>query len=328
MVPLVLEGTGSPLETRTAASPMRHMRMLVCLAAMLVAAAMVLSALAPTLQASLTFEPTKLPHNKGFDTPTLRLDPPARVVWLPTPDGEVLHGWDIPCQHKAHKASARHAHNNQEATTLAFFHGNSRNLQAYTPHIARSLAEGFRVVAFDYRGFGLSTGEAEEQGFYTDVRTIMGYLDATTPGGRSSAILHGYSIGCAAAVYAAVSSDNYGALILEAPFDNFKQAVLMVFPLLAPLASLIHPTFPNAERMADLKRTPLLVVHALDDEVCSFASGVRVFKVAPTPVEHFLEASGGHAGGHCDARAYAWTHKMMGPAAATARVTQTIQLTG
>lgn len=262
--------------------------------------ALALALIAPHIQEAFHFENVRLAHGEGLEHPKLTLDPPETVVWVKTSDGVILHGWDIPPQADAKPLG------NLQAHTVLFFHGNSRNLQAYIPHIGRTLREGYRVVAFDYRGFGLSTGSPTEEGFYKDVDAIVDYVVKTTPGGKAHVVLHGYSIGCAAATKAAAAKDDYAAVVLEAPFDDFKAAALTYLPLLAPLAPFITPTFPNAKRIKNLTRTPLLVVHSRGDEVVHFASGVKVFDTAKSKHKHFIESPGGHYGVHCDDRAYRW----------------------
>lgn len=287
------------------------LRLVALAVALVVGAIALLRLLAPELQTAFTFEPVVLPHGLGLDLPGLRLDPPPAVRWIRTEDAHVLHGWDIPPQ-------AGVAGTTGLGKTLVFFHGNSGNLQSYAAHLARSLHEGYRVVAFDYSGFGLSSGEATEEAFYADVRAVLAYLESTTPGGHAQVVVHGYSIGCAAAVYAVAASDDFAALVLEAPFDDFKQAALTYFPLLAPLAPFITPSFPNADRVRAIAATPLLVIHSRGDEVVHFASGVRVFEAAASSTKHFIQAPGGHEGVHCDHAAYAWVARAV--AARTLRV--------
>src|SRR6266542_3749951 len=61
-----------------------------------------------------------------------------------TQDGERLHGWLL------HASTPR--------ALVVYFHGNGGNLSVWAPILAAVARHGYDVLAFDYRGYGLSTG--------------------------------------------------------------------------------------------------------------------------------------------------------------------------
>jgi len=78
---------------------------------------------------------------------------------IPTRDGERLHAWLLP----ADTPRAR----------ILYFHGNGGNLSVWAPILANLTPHGYSVLAFDYRGYGLSTGRPSERGLYRDVDAVL-----------------------------------------------------------------------------------------------------------------------------------------------------------
>ena len=55
---------------------------------------------------------------------------------------------------------------------VVYFHGNGGNLSIWLPVFATLHASGLRVLAVDYRGYGLSTGRPSEAGVYRDAVAV------------------------------------------------------------------------------------------------------------------------------------------------------------
>lgn len=124
---------------------------------------------------------------------------------LLTPDHETLYAWHILPLHLAHQHAAelvadhdfRVKTSDQVLDTLSFrllasdpnahvivnFHGNAGHLaSSYRPFTYQRLLglssprRPVHVIAFDYRGFGLSTGHPTESGLITDATSILTFL--------------------------------------------------------------------------------------------------------------------------------------------------------
>jgi uncharacterized protein len=59
-------------------------------------------------------------------------------------------------------------------------HGNAGNVGDRLPHV-ELLSATFDVLAFDYRGYGRSTGRPSEQGLYRDARAARDGAGCRTP---------------------------------------------------------------------------------------------------------------------------------------------------
>src|SRR5687767_11840228 len=74
-----------------------------------------------------------------------------------TEDGERLHAWWVPAPGPV-------------IGHVLLCHGNAGNIGDRMAHVELLSAAGFDVLAFDYRGYGRSSGRPSEQGLYRDAR--------------------------------------------------------------------------------------------------------------------------------------------------------------
>lgn len=158
---------------------------------------------------------------------------------------------------------------NPNARVIVNLHGNAAHIgTGFRPNIYRNMvsistAENpVHVIAFDYRGFGLSTGTPTEEGLITDAETVIAMLTApplSIP--RSRIVITGQSLGTAVAAGVAerlifTPNDNkdvskpyepFAGIFLFAPFRNIpilldSYSFMGVFPpILSPLLG--YPRF-------------------------------------------------------------------------------------
>ena len=178
---------------------------------------------------------------------------------IATRDGERLRGWAL--VHPAPRAQ------------VVYFHGNGGNLSVWAPILAAIARQGYSVFAFDYRGYGVSTGRPSERGLYRDVDAVLEQFWSATPQ-RRPIIYWGRSLGTAMAAYAATVRTPDG-LILESGFSDARSLV-RTSPLLAFLALFSTYRFPCAEFLRHVN-APVLVMHGDDDHVIPIAQGRRLF---------------------------------------------------
>jgi alpha-beta hydrolase superfamily lysophospholipase len=198
---------------------------------------------------------------------------PFEAMTVGTHDGERLRAWII----DAPNPRAR----------IVYFHGNGGNLSNWAPILAAIARRGYSVFAFDYRGYGVSTGTPTERGLYRDVDAIV--TRAWTDGNPAAPLIYwGRSLGCSMAGYAATVRAPAG-VIAEAGFADARSVVRgSPLALLAPLGSY---RFPAADFL-NRANVPVLQLHGDRDSVIPFELG-RELHERLTARKRFVPIAGG-----------------------------------
>ena len=200
---------------------------------------------------------------------------PFEAVTVDTADGERLRAWVMrPAEPRAR---------------IVYFHGNGGNLSNWAPILASIARRGYAVFAFDYRGYGVSSGRPTEQGLYRDVDAVVA---RKWPGGRDDGaplIYWGRSLGGSMAGYAATVRAP-AAVIVEAGFTDARAAVRGSPPLLL-LSFLASYRFPAAEFL-NRAGVPVLQLHGDRDSVIPFELGRQLHDTLTVP-KRFVTIPGG-----------------------------------
>lgn len=169
--------------------------------------------------------------------------------------------------------------------TLLYSHGNAEDLGDDLPLLRALHDHGFAVLAYDYRGYGLSPGRPTERGAYADEAAAYAWLvrEQQVPPGRI--VVHGRSLGGGPAAELA-SREPVAGLVLESTFTNATavSALGRFFPV---------DWFRSARRLRDV-RCPVLVVHGTADEVIPLAVGRRLYRAAREPKQALWVEGAGH----------------------------------
>jgi fermentation-respiration switch protein FrsA (DUF1100 family) len=216
----------------------------------------------------LTFFPsageTETPRSIGLE---------YEAVSIRTADEETIAAWWMP--HEAARAD------------VVYFHGNGGNLSMWLPILAGVQASGLNVLAFDYRGYGRSTGSPTEKGLYRDADAVLAELarlrqreSAAGTTVRRPIIYWGRSLGGPVAAYATTVTRPDG-LILESTFPE-KRAVLGRQLVLRTLDLLASFRFETADMLRGFDR-PTLVMHGDSDSVVPYAAGRALFERLSEP---------------------------------------------
>lgn len=169
--------------------------------------------------------------------------------------------------------------------TILYSHGNAEDLGDDLPVLRALNDRGFAVLAYDYRGYGLSTGRPSERKAYADEAAAYAWLtrEMAVPPGRI--IVHGRSIGGGPAAELA-SRERVAGLVLESTFTSAHSV--------SPLGRLFpFDRFRSGRRLAAV-RSPVLVIHGTADEVIPIAVGRRLFELAREPKQSLWVDGAGH----------------------------------
>lgn len=164
--------------------------------------------------------------------------------------------------------------------TLLYSHGNAEDLADSKAIYDAFHASGLGVIAYDYPGYGLSTGTPDEASTQRAIMAIWKHLTASgIP--PSSIIITGRSVGGGPSVWLASQTEPAG-LILISPFKStFTTAFDLPFPLFP------RDRFPNLNRIRSFDR-PLLVIHGEDDEVIPVSHGRKLVDACASADRKFL----------------------------------------
>ena len=105
-------------------------------------------------------------------------------------------------------------------------HGVGDTLESFT-EFGRSLrARGHPVLLLDLRGHGGSEGMLSTLGGHEarDVRAALDHLRAD-PAGANGVIVMGFSMGAVASLLASASRDDVRAVVVEAPYDTYRDNI-------------------------------------------------------------------------------------------------------
>lgn len=200
---------------------------------------------------------------------------PFEEILLPVGE-HVTHGWFLPL------TNAR--------GVVLFSHGNAGNIADRLESIGLLRSFGFSVLAYDYGGYGKSTGKPSEQRCYTDIEAMWRYLTEALGISPDKIVLFGRSLGGGATAHLAARVKP-AAVVLESTFISMPEAAQAAFPWF-PARWIVHHYFPNAENVKMIS-APLMIVHSRQDDIIPFRHGETLFKNANEP-KTFLEIFGVH----------------------------------
>ena len=216
-------------------------------------------------------------------------DPPKVLGWtyedvLLDVGGDSTHGWYV---HAA--ADTRGA--------VLFSHGNGGTISSRIKDVEVFRQLGFDVLAYDYGGYGKSTGLPSETRCRDDILAMWNHLTNDRGFAPESIILWGRSMGGGPTCELATQVDE-GAVILESTFTSVPDMGAEQFPIFPSflLALLIEHKFDNVGKVSQIG-APLLVIHSSEDEIIPATHGQKLFDTAINPKD-FLSIPGGHNSGY------------------------------
>jgi fermentation-respiration switch protein FrsA (DUF1100 family) len=169
--------------------------------------------------------------------------------------------------------------------TIVYFHGNGCDLGQEEPFLRELQQHGFAVLAWDYRGYGLSGGRPSEQRLYDDTRVVLSYLQTVCNVPLKQIVAYGRSLGGGPAVELA-AREPIGGLILEGAFTS-------AFRVFTRWRIIPFDQFSNESKLSQVT-CPVLVMHGTDDRVIPFSHGETLFAAAPNPKTFFKGDKAGH----------------------------------
>lgn len=203
-------------------------------------------------------------------------------VSYPSTDGVKLTAWIVPAKPV----------NEVNGMWMLICHGNLGNIGfGRRPEFyAYTRDTGVNLFAFDYRGYGESSGSPDEQGLYADAQASYDYLTKTLHIAPDHIIIFGHSLGSGVAIELA-SKVPAAALVIEGAYTSVAQRGQELYPLL-PIALVSTQRFPSIDRIGAITM-PKLFLHSPEDSIIPYAHGQRLYAAA-RGAKRFVDVKGGH----------------------------------
>jgi uncharacterized protein len=221
---------------------------------------------------ALAFHPTRelanTPADFGVDYDDLILR---------TSDGERLGAWWVPA------IGPCRGH-------VLYAHGNAGNIGDRIPVVVLLAQAGLDVLAFDYRGYGASTGRASEHGTYRDARAALAAVLARPGLDPTRLVYLGKSLG-GAVVLELAQHHRPAGMVLMSTFPSMRDAAAAVFPALPRL--LVPDAYPSVDRLARLD-IPVLIMHGDKDGLLPVRMAHALHAAAPGPKTLTIFPGAGH----------------------------------
>ena len=179
-----------------------------------------------------------------------------------------------------------HLRNPGAAFTILFSHGNAEDLGHLSYLLEQMHRTGFSVLAYDYRGYGLSTGgPPTAEAAYRDLQAVYRHAVEHLEIPPERLIVLGRSVGSGPATELA-AREPVGGLVIESGFVS-------AFRVVTRVQILPFDKFPNLRHIREVK-CPVLVIHGTEDEVIPLSHGQRLFDAAPQPKQALWVENAGH----------------------------------
>jgi pimeloyl-ACP methyl ester carboxylesterase len=192
-------------------------------------------------------------------------------------DGVELHGWWIPRR--------------RALGTVLYCHGSSGSITHQVEVLAALRQLRTNLFAFDYRGYGRSSGEPSEAGLFQDARAAWDHLVEELDVEPQEIVLFGHSLGGAVAIDCALDREAAG-LIVESSFTQVRDMARASYPGL-PLHLVARNQFRSIHKVGRLV-LPKLFIHGAADRRVPPALGRCLYEAAAEPKELYMVPGAGH----------------------------------
>lgn len=118
------------------------------------------------------------------------------------------------------------------------------------------------IFAYEYTGYGMSTGEPYEQAIYADIEAAFKYLRDIIGIPWHEVVLYGRSIGSGPSIHLAAKTA-VRAMVLQSPLLSIYRVAIQT------RVTLPGDMFPNVDRIGKVL-CPVYIVHGTKDEIIPF----------------------------------------------------------
>lgn len=180
------------------------------------------------------------------------------MLYAPSPPVAVASAETISLQSDGETLRILHV-GSTDGDAIIYFGGNAEAVGEMAPHFLKHFPHQ-SVYLVNYRGYGGSTGEPSEDGFFKDALTVYDFAHST----HANISVIGRSLGSGVAVYLAANRE-VKKLVLTSPYDSIENVAKRQYPMF-PVSLLLKDKFASDSRVGSIS-IPTLVVLADTDNV-------------------------------------------------------------
>ncbi|HAV14413.1 MAG TPA: alpha/beta hydrolase [Opitutae bacterium] len=195
----------------------------------------------------------------------------AEIIYLDSKDGE--------------RIAAYHLSERSSPLLMLYSHGNGEDIGLIRPTMETFLESGVSVLAYDYPGYGLSSGNASESGVYAAADAAYKYATETLGYKPENITLYGRSLGSGPSCWLAERYPVKG-IILDGAFSS-------TFRVMTKVRVLPWDRFNNLSRLASIQ-CPVLIVHGKLDQTVPFTHALQNQHALSGQVETLWSPNAGH----------------------------------
>jgi dipeptidyl aminopeptidase/acylaminoacyl peptidase len=205
-------------------------------------------------------------------------------VYFKNSSGNELNGWILTSKTATHLPYF-----------LVHFRGAGNGLminqfQSILPLVER----GYKILVFDYEGYGFSEGEATRRKLIGDCTAALTYLNTKIDRTKTKLLIYGQSFGGNLAIAVAEGTQEMiDGVVTEGAFSSHKDIAAHDSGLGGRI--FVKELYSAEKAVKNLKK-PILIIHSSEDEVVPFKHGQRILSCANEP-KMFFEIKGKHLEG-------------------------------
>jgi hypothetical protein len=180
--------------------------------------------------------------------------------------------------------------------TVLYCHGSGHCINRYWGRVELLWDMGYRVLIFDYQGYGKSEGGSCGDACLADGRTALAFLRGRPEVNPDRIVYYGWSLGTFVATHLAADSVTPFGLILESPIASAEALVKEGTVFDVPSSMLTRCELDNESRIARVG-VPVLMMHGTDDDRVPYSRHARRLLAAAegrTEVEMIKVEGAGH----------------------------------
>lgn len=204
---------------------------------------------------------------------------------------DLLTGWFLPAEGCARGS-------------ILFVHGNGQNMSTQIGSVYWLPAEHYNVFAFDYQGYGTSSGTPTFARGVADVGRALAVLSHLPGVDPRRIVVFGQSLGGAFSIYALAHLKHprgVRALVTEGAFADYREIARetlsrfwFTWALQWPLSYTVPDHFSPVRAIAKVAPIPVLIIDSVHDEVVPVANAYQLYRAARPPKALWIVHHGGH----------------------------------